>query len=141
MFDPASVVVVKCPRRKALFLAADRLGCNKMAFGHHSDDVAQTTLLNLFYHGRLETTEPRVTFFGGKITVIRPLLYVPEKELFRFARACEFPVGGAPCPQGANSARTKMQNLLRTLEKDCPQVKANLFRATQQHRRERGLRD
>lgn len=76
-------------RRTALFLAADRLGCSKVAFGHHSDDVAQTTLLNLLYHGRLETMEPRVTSFGGKITVIRPLVYVPEKELLRFARACE----------------------------------------------------
>jgi tRNA 2-thiocytidine biosynthesis protein TtcA len=88
-------------RRKALFLAANRMGCNKVAFGHHADDVAQTTLLNLLYHGRLETIEPRVSYFGGKIIVIRPLVYVAEKELVRFARACGFPMEDVPCPREA----------------------------------------
>ncbi len=121
-------------RRKALFLAADRLGCNKVAFGHHADDVARTTLLNLLYHGRLETMEPKVSFFGGKITVIRPLAYVPEKELVRFARACGFPGMGAPCPNSVTSKRATMKDLLRAIEKECPQVKTNLFRAVQEYR-------
>jgi tRNA 2-thiocytidine biosynthesis protein TtcA len=106
-----------------------------MAFGHHADDVAQTTLLNLLHHGRLEMMEPRVSFFGGKIIVIRPLVYVPEKELVRFARSCGFPMDAPPCPRSLTSTRTKMKDLLRTIEKDCPQVKINLFRAVQEHER------
>ncbi len=118
-------------RRKAIFIAADRLGCNKVAFAHHADDVAQTTLLNLFYHGRLETMEPRVEFFGGRLTLIRPLVYVPEKEIARFAEACGFPSPSRRCPKSVSSKRTRMKELLRAIEKECPQVKTNLLRAAQ----------
>ena len=116
-------------RRKALFQTAHELGCNKLAFGHHADDIAQTTLLNLFYHGRLETMEPKVEFFGGVITVIRPLVYVPEKEIVRFAQAAGFPPVRVTCPHAATSKRTQMAQLLRQIEGECPQVKVNLFRA------------
>ena len=129
--EPRPLNCFRCAwhRRKALFLASHRLGCNKLAFGHHADDLAHTTLLNLFYHGRLETMEPRVSFFGGKIIVIRPLVYVPEKELVRFARACGFPIRSRRCPQASASRRQKMRELLRSVEEDFPQAKANLFRA------------
>lgn len=116
-------------RRKALFLTAQRLGCNKVAFGHHADDVAQTTLLNLFYHGRLETMEPKVVFFDGKITVIRPLVYVPEREVIRFAKANNFPSQLCRCPNSFTSKRTRMKEVLRTVEKECPKVKINLSKA------------
>jgi len=118
-------------RRKTLFLAAERLGCNKVAFGHHADDVAQTTLLNLFYQGRLETMRPRVEFFEGKLTVIRPLAYVPEKELVRFAAACDFPSAPAPCVATETSQRTLMAQILRTVEETYPKVKINLWRAVE----------
>jgi len=138
--EPRPLNCFRCAwhRRKALFLAAHRLGCNKLAFGHHADDLAHTTLLNLFYHGRLETMEPRVSFFGGKIIVIRPLVYVPEKELVRFARACGFPLRRKRCPQAAASRRQKMRELLRAVERDAPQAKVNLFRAVQRCRRAGG---
>jgi tRNA 2-thiocytidine biosynthesis protein TtcA len=116
-------------RRKALFQTAHALQCNKVAFGHHADDIAQTTLLNRFYHGRLETMEPKVEFFGGVITVIRPLAYVPEKETARFAQAAGFPLEQATCPHALTSRRARMAQLLRQIEADCPQVKVNLFRA------------
>ena len=116
-------------RRRALFQTADELHCNKVAFGHHADDIAQTTLLNLFYHGRLETMEPKVEFFNGMITVIRPLVYVPEKEIVRFVQAAGFPPQEATCPHALTSQRTKMAQLLRQIEEGCPQVKVNLFRA------------
>ncbi len=116
-------------RRKALFLAADRLGANKIAFGHHADDIAQTTLLNLFFHGRLETMAPRVEFFQGRFTVIRPLTYVEEKELAGFAQACGFPVGSCRCPYGQNTQRARLAALLREIEKECPRVKYHLWQA------------
>ncbi len=118
-------------RRKAIFLTAYRLGCNKVAFGHHADDAAQTVLLNLFYHGRLERMEPRVEFFDGKITVIRPLIYVPEKEIIRFARAAAFPVQAHRCPNSQTSRRFRMKEIIRLVEQDCPEVKINLFRAVE----------
>lgn len=116
-------------RRRALFQTAHELGCNKVAFGHHADDIARTTLLNLLYHGRLETMEPKVEFFKGAITLIRPLAYVPEKEIARFAEAVGFPPQRITCPNAATSRRAKMAQLLRRIEKECPQVKVNLFRA------------
>jgi tRNA 2-thiocytidine biosynthesis protein TtcA len=118
-------------RRKALFLAAERLGCNKVAFGHHADDIAQTTLLNLFYQGRLETMRPCVEFFDGQLTVVRPLAYVPEKELVRFAAACKFPPAPAPCATAEASRRALMAQILRTVEKSYPKVKINLWRAVE----------
>jgi tRNA 2-thiocytidine biosynthesis protein TtcA len=102
-----------------------------VAFGHHADDIAQTTLLNLFYQGRLETMRPRVEFFGGKLVVIRPLAYVPEKELVRFAAACDFPPAPAPCTAAVTSRRTLMAQILRTVEKTYPKVKINLWRAVE----------
>jgi len=116
-------------RRKALFLAADRLGCNKVALAHHADDVARTTLMSLVNHGRLETMAPRVTFFGGRLTVIRPLFYVPEKELVRLAGAAGFPPAPAVCVEGASSQRALMARLLREMEKHQPRAKTNLWRA------------
>ena len=116
-------------RRKTLFLTAQRLRCNKIAFGHHADDVAETTLLNLFYHGRLETMKPKVRFFGGKITVIRPLVFVPEKEIARYAKACRFPSYTCRCPNSFTSKRARMKEILKTVERVCPKVKANLLKA------------
>jgi len=118
-------------RRKAIFLAADRLACNKVAFGHHADDIAQTTLLNLFYQGRLETMRPRVEFFDGQLTVVRPLAYVPEKELVRFAAACDFPPPPAPCVAAGTSRRALMAQVLRAVEETYPKVKINLWRAVE----------
>lgn len=118
-------------RRKALFVAAERLDCNKVALAHHADDVAQTTLLNLFYQGQVGTMRPRVEFFGGRLTVIRPLVYVPEKELVRLAAACAFPPAPAPCVGAETSRRALMAQILRTVEKTCPKVKINLRRAVE----------
>ncbi|MGQ9584122.1 MAG: ATP-binding protein [Anaerolineae bacterium] len=122
-------------RRKALFLAADRLGCNKVALGHHADDVATTVLMNLFYHGKVEAMEPRLEFFEGHLTVIRPLFYVPEKELARLAKVLGFPPALAPCVAGVASQRAFMARVLREVEKTQPRAKANLWRAVCRHGR------
>ena len=68
-------------RRKALFLAADKLKCNKIAFGHHKDDIIETLLLNIFYHGEFACMNPRQELFGGKIVIIRPLCYIEEENM------------------------------------------------------------
>jgi tRNA 2-thiocytidine biosynthesis protein TtcA len=118
-------------RRKALFATAQELGCNKLALAHNADDVAQTTLLNLFYQGKLTTMYPRVSFFGGNLIVIRPLAYVPEKEIVRYAREADFPPLAPPCPTGAQSRRALMRQILRMVEQTHPKAKVHLWRAVE----------
>lgn len=116
-------------RRRTLFEAAQRLGCNVVAFGHHADDLAQTTLLNLFSGGRVETMAPRRDYFAGALRLIRPLCYTPESELRRFARACSFPPPPDVCPASNDSRRRLAADLLRQAEQDFPHARANLLRA------------
>ena len=116
-------------RRKALFDIAQELGCNKLALAHNADDVAQTTLMNLFYQGKVTTMYPRVSLFGGKLVVIRPLAYVPEKEIVRYVRECDFPPAPPPCDAGHTSKRALMRDVLRLVEKTHPKAKVHLWRA------------
>jgi tRNA(Ile)-lysidine synthase TilS/MesJ len=116
-------------RRKALFLKAHELGCNKLAFGHHADDALYTTLLNLFYSGRLETMAPSLDFFDGRITVIRPLIYLEERQLDRLARALAFPRDEMTCPIDHTSKRAWIKEWLRQAGPDYRQIRANLWRA------------
>ncbi len=123
-----------CPRcsylrRKAILEAAHRMGCNKIAQGHHADDAAQTTLLNLVFGGRVETLSPTREFFDGLLVLIRPMIYVEEKEIARFAQAGAFPPLPPRCEREAASRRTLMKQMIRQLERVYPKVKINLFRA------------
>jgi tRNA 2-thiocytidine biosynthesis protein TtcA len=116
-------------RRKALFTAADSLGCNVLAYAHHADDVAQTTLLNVLYSGATRSLAPAAEYFEGRFRLIRPLVYVPERELAAFARACGFPPPPPPCPRGADSQRATVKEMLRLLGRDYPrQARGNLMR-------------
>lgn len=116
-------------RRKALFLAADRFKCNKVALGHHRDDINETLLLNLFYHGEFAAMNPRQELFKGKITLIRPLCHVEEKATRRFAKESCFPVQTCACPNADASKRRTMKRLIARLERDCKYVKTNIFRS------------
>lgn len=117
-------------RRKALFTAAAGLDCNVVAFAHHADDAAQTTLLNLFYGGVVRTLSPCDDYFGGVLRVIRPLFYVPESDLARFAEASGFPPPPPPCPRKDDSRRRLVAEMLKLLGRDyLTQVRTNLIRA------------
>jgi tRNA 2-thiocytidine biosynthesis protein TtcA len=116
-------------RRKTVFQVADRLGCNVVAFAHHADDLARTTLLNLFYGGRLETMTPSADYFDGRFRLIRPLAFVAEKELVYFAGACDFPPRPPDCPRAGDSRRERMAQLLRSFHKEAHKVRTNLVRA------------
>lgn len=133
--EPLPMDCFRCARnrRKALFLAAERMGCNKVAFGHHADDAAVTTLMSLMVKGRLETLEPRRSFFDGRLTLIRPLIYTTEKEIARYARAqgWTFPPELA-CPREAEARRGKFERFLATFkDKERQQIRANLWRLSQ----------
>lgn len=115
-------------RRKALFIAAHRLGCNRIAFAHHRDDAAVTAMLNLFRHGSLLALEPVRVMFGGALTLIRPLLAVDEKRIVEFTQARGIPPQVSRCPNAATSERVRMARILRELERECPSAKANVLK-------------
>jgi tRNA(Ile)-lysidine synthase TilS/MesJ len=117
-------------RRRTLFEAAERLGCHVVALGHHADDLAQTTLLNLLVGGRAETMAPRREYFGGRLRLVRPLCYVAESELHRFARACDFPPPPEVCPRSDHSRRRLAAGLMRQARQGLGRdVRTNLLRA------------
>ena len=127
--EPLPMDCFRCAwnRRKTLFQTAHGLGYPKLALGHHADDAAVTTLLNLLFSGRLETLEPRVEFFDGEITVIRPLIHTEAKELARYGRAAGFPPD-PPCPFESDTNRQKIEAFLRSFGSQQGQIRANLWR-------------
>ncbi len=116
-------------RRKRLFEIADEAGCNKIAFGHHKDDIIETFFLNLFYSGNISTMRPIQSFFNGKITVIRPLAYVDEDRIRRLAAAQAFPDFCNPCPRAKISKRKEIKDMLDQLYRSNKKVKGNVFSA------------
>ncbi|MEA3337529.1 MAG: ATP-binding protein [Chloroflexota bacterium] len=121
-------------RRRTLFEAAHRLGCNVVALGHHADDLAETTVLNLFVGGRVETMAPAANYFDGLLRLIRPLCKVPETELRRFARACDFPPPPPECSRSDQSRRQVAKDILRQAKKLSPDARGNLLRAGLKYR-------
>ncbi len=116
-------------RRKALFRLAAKLKCRKIALAHHKDDIIQTQLLNLFFNGEISTMSPMQKMFGGELYLIRPLAYVEEYELARFAEECKFPKLPEKCPQIDITKRRYVKNLISEIRKECPDVKDKIFRS------------
>ncbi len=116
-------------RHKALFTAAHNLGCNKLALAHHADDAAETTLLNLLQTGRLETLLPCREYFGGAITLIRPLIYTEERRLAQLARALSLPQDQPTCPHAGTSRRAWVKRWLSDAGRSRAQMRVNLWRA------------
>ncbi len=118
-------------RRGALHEAALRSGCRKVALGHHHDDVLETFLLCLFNESRISCFSP-VTYLDRRdITLIRPLLYVPEAEIKRFAAEENIPVVHNPCPADGHTQREDMKTLLHTLAQERPGLRERMFRAVE----------
>ena len=117
-------------RRGILYRVADELGATKIALGHHRDDILETLLLNLFYAGKLKGMPPKLRSDDGKHIVIRPLAYVPEKLLERYAEDMQFPIIPCDlCGSQPNLQRGAMKQMLRDWEKKHPGRVENLFRA------------
>ncbi len=116
-------------RRKRLFEIAHEYGCGKVALGHNKDDVIETMFLNMCYAGEISTMSPAQPFFEGLFTVIRPLAYVDEDRIRRFARDQAFPRFINTCPSAGTSRRKWIKDLLSTLYADNRKVKGNIFRA------------
>lgn len=116
-------------RRGVINSVAIKEGCNKIALGHNQDDVLETFLLNLFYTGNIGTFSPKSYMDRSKITLIRPLIYTPEKETKRFVRKNNLPVMKKVCPMDGTSKREDMKQLIFKLGKEIPMLRANLFGA------------
>jgi tRNA 2-thiocytidine biosynthesis protein TtcA len=117
-------------RRGILYRVADELGATKIALGHHRDDILETLMLNMFYAGKLKGMPPKLRSDDGKHIVIRPLAYVPEKLLERYASDMNFPIIPCDlCGSQPNLQRQVMKEMLREWEKKHPGRVENLFRS------------
>lgn len=120
-------------RRGVINSIAIRENCNKIALGHNQDDVLETFLLNLLYTGNIGTFSPVSYMDRSKITLIRPLIYTPEKEIRRFIRKSDLEVMPKVCPMDGTSKREDMKQLIFSLTKNIPMIRANLFGAIQRN--------
>lgn len=116
-------------RRGVLHSTAKELGCNKIAFGHHFDDVVETFMLNLFHEGRIGCFQPVTYLSRADITLIRPLVYMPEKDVRYFANRENLPVVKSPCPADGHTEREEMKNLLNSLERQHKGLRHRIFGA------------
>lgn len=118
-------------RRGALHDAALARDCRVIALGHNRDDAVETLLLSEIYEGRISCFLP-VTYLDRKdVTVIRPMIYVPEKLVRACARSMALPVVENPCPANGNTKRQYVKELLRTLDRESPGLEERLFGAMQ----------
>jgi tRNA 2-thiocytidine biosynthesis protein TtcA len=117
-------------RRGVLYRVAGELGATKIALGHHRDDIVATFFLNLFHGGKLKTMPPKLVSDDGRHVVIRPLAYVRERDLARYAEACAFPlIPCTLCGSQENLQRRQVSALMREWEKRFPGRVESIFNA------------
>ena len=116
-------------RRGSLHAAAQEMGCNKVALGHHYDDAIETFMMNLFFEGRLGCFSPVTYLSNRKITLIRPMIYAQEKDVLYFTRRRTLPIVVSLCPEDHATERENMKNLLSELERGNKGLKHRIFTA------------
>ncbi len=116
-------------RRGMLNTIATEHGCTKIALGHHLDDVIETLFMNMCLNGNITTFAPVTRFGKASLAVIRPMIYVYEKETRALARKMNFPVMGKCCPKDGFTKREYMKDMIIQLRKDIPKVRENLIGA------------
>jgi tRNA 2-thiocytidine biosynthesis protein TtcA len=117
-------------RRGILYTAAQDMGCNKIALGHHRDDLIETLMLNQFFAGSLKSMPPLLHSDDGRNTVIRPLCYASEKEIAKYAELKQFPIIPCDlCGSQENLQRKRVKRLLDDLGKEIPNLRNSLLAA------------
>lgn len=118
-------------RKGALNTAIKEMGCNKVAYAHHKDDVVETMMMSLIYEGRIHTFSPVTYLDKMDVTVIRPLIYMKEADVKGFVNKYSLPVVKSPCPADGHTKREYIKQLVRTIHIDNPGVKDRIFTAIQ----------
>ncbi|MCD6295427.1 MAG: tRNA 2-thiocytidine(32) synthetase TtcA [Deltaproteobacteria bacterium] len=118
-------------RRKLLFELAGTLQCNRIALGHHKDDIIETLFLNIFYGGSISTMLPVQELFGGKLTVIRPLYLLDEDLIRRYAEEMDSPRIELGCPSAGATKREEIKGMLSGFYRKNRKIKGNIFHALQ----------
>lgn len=116
-------------RKGALNEKAKELGCNKIAYAHHKDDLIETMFLSLLFEGRFYSFSPRLYLDRMNLTVIRPLIYVSESEIIGFQHKNHLPVAKGKCPADGTTKRQYAKELVKKLQEDHPGAKERIFRA------------
>lgn len=117
-------------RRGVIYTTAKELGANKIALGHHRDDMVETLFLNMFFGAKLKAMPPKLSANDGQLIVIRPLAYCTEKDIAAYARAMEFPIIPCDlCGSQENLQRQKVKDMLQAWEREQPGRINNIFRA------------
>ncbi len=116
-------------RKRIFFDHINRLGTNKIALGHHLDDIIETTLMNLFYHGSFGTMMPVQDFFGGKTQIIRPMCRVTDATVRNISAFLDLPVVSINCPHKDTTIRTDMKLIIQSLAHKNKHVRENIYRA------------
>ena len=114
-------------RRKQLFDLASRFKCNKIAFGHHKDDLLETLFLNMFYSGNISTMVPKQELFNGRLSVIRPLAYIEKQEVTDIGETVGLTAVNNLCPLAGDTRREQVQKMLQNIYDQIPGAKASLF--------------
>lgn len=118
-------------RRKMLFELAAEMDCNRIAFGHHKDDLIETFFLNVFYGASISTMLPVQELFGGRLTVIRPLYLVDEDRIRRYAKSMGWSKIELGCPSAGSSKREEIKTMLKHFYRSNKKIKGNIFHALQ----------
>lgn len=116
-------------RRSQLFDLAREKGYNKIALGHHKDDLIETFMLNAIYSGNISTMVPKQDLFGGTLSIVRPMAYLEKSEVCEIAAGLKLEVVKNLCPLSDDTRREKVRALLQTLYQDEPAAKNSLFAA------------
>lgn len=116
-------------RKGAFNEKALEIGCNKIAYAHHMDDLVETLYMSLMYEGRLHTFSPLSYLDRTGLTLIRPLMYVPESDVIGFMNKYNVPVIKNLCPADGYTKRQYVKDMLKSLQKENPEIKSRAFTA------------
>lgn len=114
-------------RKGAFNQKALELGCNKIAYAHHRDDLINTLFMSMMYEGNIHTISPKTVLDRTGLTLIRPLMYVQETDIYGFLHKYDLPVCKNPCPADGNTSREYINSLIKQLNRENPGVKDRLF--------------